>query len=665
VFRSLGTRLQLATAMAALAVALVLVIIYTIQAGRIQAARLALLRSVDEAALSIADSYFREAREGSLTQAAAQQAALRAIGAIRYLGTNYVWVNDLQARMVMHPIKPELNGTDSSRITDPRGAHPFAAAAQMAREHGSGVVSYMWPRPGAAEPIPKLSYVTSFKPLCWVIATGVYVDDLAQERRAMATTLSVLGLAGCALVAAVIWLIGRGITRPLRALTSLTSRLAKGELQVAVPGTLRPDELGALATALEVLRDNGLAKMRLEREAAQERAVRDRREAAMDRHTQDFGTVVSGVLARLSHAAANMSRIAGEMAQATERTRASSTQTAEGSVTSSRELGTVAAATVQLSASVEEIVRQVGHANAATRASVGRAAETEQISAELARMADRIGTVGAVISRIATQTNLLALNANIEAARAGEAGAGFSVVANEVKALARQTAQATQEIDSNVKAIRDATGQTTAAIREVSAAIAQVEAVSSAIGTAVGEQEQTTREIAQRVQEVARTSEQSAAAMTEVAGIADNTGALSQTVMGASSDIATVADTLRQEVDHFLTLMGRDNVYRRRYERVPGQERLVALSVNGGHPVSAALVDISCGGAAVRLPHLGDVGQEVVVDLPGIPHRLNARVARQDGAIIALAFQQDERTVQLVGDFIDSIKEPELDRMAA
>ena len=663
--RTVATRLHWATVTAVAAVAALLSVLYAVESGRIQDAREAQLHAVVDSATAIAAAGEKEEREGRLTRAEAQAAAARAIGTIRYLGAEYVWINDMQPKMVMHPIKPELNGQDLSTYKDPNGKRLFVAFADTVRANGAGVVDYLWPRPGSDAPVAKLSYVRGFQPWGWVLGTGVYVDDLATARRHLAWSLAALGTATSLIVGATIWLLGRGISRPLRALTKATEQLSNGDLTVAATGVDRNDEFGALARALEVLKGNSLERLRLEHAAAGERAARDRRQTDMDQMTQDFGAVISGVLGRLTHAAGDMSDTARAMAEGTARTRDSVTRTAEGSAASSRDLSTVAAATVELSASVDEIARQIGHAAGATREAVSRAAETGATFLRLAEMAEKIRDVGGAISAIAAQTNLLALNATIEAARAGDAGKGFAVVANEVKALAAQTARATAEIGKHAAEIRVATEHTAAAIKEVGQAVERVDAVSAAIAAAVEEQGATTREIAQNVQSVSGTSDLTATAMEDMAAIAARTGDLSQIVLTASGDIGDVAASLREEVDQFLCAMARDDRHRRLYERVAGSRAPVTLSLPGGRRANATLRDISVGGVALHTEASGDVGEEVAILFTGSRIPAHGRVVRHGLGVLAIAFRQDDATIAEVERAIAALGGKDVQRLAA
>ncbi|TDG17389.1 methyl-accepting chemotaxis protein [Paracraurococcus ruber] len=466
--------------------------------------------------------------------------------------------------------------------------------------------------------------------------------------------VSVVALAiGIALATA---LFALGVARPMRRMAAEVERVAGGTLDAAVEGRDRRDEVGAVARAVETLRVLGLEKRGLEASAAAERAARDRRQAAMDRHTQDFGQSVSGVLASLGAAAADMRRSADAMAAVAERARDQSASTAAGAEQSSHDLGTVAAATEELSASVAEISRQVAQAAAAAQDAVNCARTTDTTVRSLSEAAAQIGEVVRLISDIAGQTNLLALNATIEAARAGEAGKGFAVVASEVKALAGQTAKATEQIASQVAAIQAATTQAVDAVQEVGTAIGRVEEVASAIAAAVEEQGAATREIAASVQTVARQNNEATRAMNEVADIAESAGGTSRSVLNAAGEVARVSGEIRTEVDSFLAAMRGDERERRRYERLSVPGLRTVLRGNGlAAPIEAMVQDIARGGLAlVGGPDLPP-GLEVQIELPGAGTPIGGRVARREGSLLAIAFRQDPETLARVDALLDTL----------
>jgi len=384
---------------------------------------------------------------------------------------------------------------------------------------------------------------------------------LAQDATNAADRARLLLLGGCAAALAVCILLtilaARAIARPLVQLTTTMGALADGQLDRTVPAMERRDEIGAMARAVDVFRANEQRARQLAGEREAEHAARARRQAAMDRQLQDFGGSVSGVLANLAAAAEGVRAASGEMTQAAHRTRDHAMRTAEGANASSENLAAVAAGVEQMSVSVDEISRQVAHASAAARIAVERSATTDSKVAGLAEAADRIGSVVQLIATIAGRTNLLALNATIESARAGAAGKGFAVVAAEVKALAAQTAKATEEIGAQIVAIRAATGEAVDAVHQVGAAIGDVDTVATAIAAAVEQQAAATREIVARVNTVAQANGEVTKAMADVSDVAGSADGVAGTVLDAAQQIGGTSDALRQEVDGFLAVMAR------------------------------------------------------------------------------------------------------------
>ena len=437
-------------------------------------------------------------------------------------------------------------------------------------------------------------------------------------------------------------LLGRMISRPIVTMTAVMRQLAGGDLAVEVPATDRRDEVGQMAQALLVFRQNAQEARALQEAADQAQVQKERRQAAMDRHTQDFGTSAAGVMANLARSAETMRAIAGEMSAAAHRARDSATRTAEGATVSAQNLASVAAAAEQMSASIREISQQVARATHAAHAAVERAAATDVKVASMAELAARIGDVVALISDVAGRTNLLALNATIEAARAGDAGKGFAVVAGEVKALATQTAKATGEISSQITAIRAATAEAVTAVREVGAAISQVEDVATAIAAAVEEQAAVTHDIVASVHSVTAATQEATRSMQEVSAASEHTDTASGKVLEGADAVSRDADTMRDEVTQFLQAMaGTSETDRRGYERIAGNGAEALLCLPGKAAQRVAISDISRGGLSLRCELTEAAGAEVQVELPGADGAVGARIVRSERGMLALAFRQD------------------------
>jgi methyl-accepting chemotaxis protein len=451
--------------------------------------------------------------------------------------------------------------------------------------------------------------------------------------------LIVVGLSALAYI-----VVSRGVVRPINAVNRGMIRLAEGDTATEVPHLDRSDEIGAMAQAVEVFKRNMIHAAQLADQQAAARTARGRRQEAMERHTEEFGTSVTGVMATLTTSAAGMSHAADAMARASDAVRQEAETTSGVAANSSRDLTAVAAAVEELTSSFSEIARQVTTASGASRQAVRRAEASQSTIQGLTESTARIGDVVRLISDIAGRTNLLALNATIEAARAGEAGKGFAVVAGEVKALATQTAKATAEIAGQIDKVRGATDATIAAMTEISDMIGQMDSVSTAIASAVEEQSATAREIAANVQTVTTATLRSTQAMGHVVVVADRAGSASREVITGAVNIRQEADTLRTQVDQFLAAVRDDSGDRRRLERVDGGNLTATLRLPGQSAISVSVQDISSSAVALVCTQTVSVGTDVSIELPDAGGEMTGKVVRADGGTLVIGLGQDATT---------------------
>lgn len=430
-----------------------------------------------------------------------KQDAMKAIAALRYgpEGQDYFWINDMTPKMIMHPIKPQLDGQELSRIQDPKGKNLFLEMVERCNKNGRGFVEYLWPKPGREEPVAKLSYVQLFKPWGWVIGTGVYLDDIAavlkEEEKATDAAVSKeaiflvsISTALLIITAIIIGFIGKRITQPIVKTSSLLKDIAQGEADLTrrLPVNTK-DEIGELSSwfnkfiaKLNEIIDDITKSFNKVRNSSKDLSNISRE---VDTDIQNLGQKTIAVAAGADEMSQNMLHVA-----------ATSEQTA-GNV------NMVSEAMENMSMTVAEIDKNSAKAKEITERAVQETKEASTKVNSLGKAAEQISKVTEMINEISDQTNLLALNATIEAARAGEAGKGFAVVANEIKALAQQTAEATKGIKQEIERIQVSTSETVSDIGLIADVINEVNEIVTEITSAVENQTSASQSIAEHVNE--------------------------------------------------------------------------------------------------------------------------------------------------------------------
>jgi methyl-accepting chemotaxis protein len=383
----------------------------------------------------------------------------------------------------------------------------------------------------AATEVAATERVSTFTLLLWSVSAVVFLINGA-------------GLFGVAF----------GVIRPIAGMTKVMKGLAGGKLDIFVPALSRNDEVGAMARAVQVFKDNALRVQSMESEqAGLKLKIEEDRKAAMHQMADGFDSAIGKIIQTVSTASSELELSAGRLTKTAEVTQALSATVASASEQSSANAQSAATAAEQMASSVSEISRQVQDSHRISRDAVSQAEQTNARIADLAQSANRIGEVVKMIGAVAEQTNLLALNATIEAARAGEAGRGFAVVASEVKALAAQTAKATDEISEQIGQMQLATEQSVSAIRDISGTITRIAEISQAIAAAVEEQGAATQEISRSVQQAAQGATQVAGSITDVNRGAADTGAASTHVHALAQSLLGQSNHLKGEVEKFLS----------------------------------------------------------------------------------------------------------------
>ena len=380
-------------------------------------------------------------------------------------------------------------------------------------------------------------------------ASGITQRTDANHR--LSFVLTCLGGIALLLVVAGVIIIARSIARPLSVITTTIEQVAEGAEHVEVPHTARGDEIGALARAIKIFQDAMERNRRLNAQVSEESSARQQRSRHIETSAEQFRQAIGAVLHALTDNASAMRNTAQTINRVTADAGQRAVSASDATAQASGNVSAVAGAAEELANSVQEIGRQVSHSAAAVEQTGQRTEKSIAEIESLAAATQRIDGVLTLIQAIAEQTNLLALNATIEAARAGDAGRGFAVVAHEVKALAGQTAKATEEIGQNVGMIQSSTRNAVDAVREIGGAVREISDITTNIAGAVGQQDQATREISANAQSAAEGNETLVNNINSLREAIGETGTAAASVLAASDDLATTADTLSREVETF------------------------------------------------------------------------------------------------------------------
>ncbi|MES2582482.1 MAG: methyl-accepting chemotaxis protein [Pseudomonadota bacterium] len=454
------------------------------------------VRQTVETAHGMVAHFHGQVAAGKMSDDEAKQRALAVLKALRYSGAEYFWVNDMSPKMVMHPIRPELDGKDLTDNKDPTGQRLFVEFVKVVKAKGAGYVDYLWPKPGSEKPVQKVSYVKGFEPWGWVIGSGVYVDnvDTTIGKRMLNAGMGTAVLAALLLGLSV--LITRSILRQLggepAAAADMTHRIAQGDLTVNV--ALKHNDTSSLLHAIEAMRESFAGIVGQVRSGSESVATAS---AEIAQGNNDLSARTEQQASALEQTAASMEELGATVKQNADSARQAN----------------------QLAQSASTVAVKGGEV-------VGQVVETMKGINESSR---RIADIISVIDGIAFQTNILALNAAVEAARAGEQGRGFAVVASEVRSLAGRSAEAAKEIKSligtSVERVEHGTtlvDQAGTTMNEVVSAIRRVTDIMGEISAASNEQSLGVSQVGEAVTQMDQATQQNAALVEEMAAAASS-----------------------------------------------------------------------------------------------------------------------------------------------
>ncbi|HUH84119.1 MAG TPA: methyl-accepting chemotaxis protein [Stellaceae bacterium] len=511
------------------------------------------LKNLVDVAIHVLDTWRDKEKSGALTTKEAQEGAREELWRLRFADDNFFLIQRYDGHTFL---QKERNFWDQLRLDakDPDGVYTVREQIRAAQA-GGGFVRYKTSRDGGvgrSKTLKKLSYSQGYKDWQMAVVAGIYIDDVDSIYDNRLESVLIVACVVVLTTGAFAIYIGRSIDRPLALITGQMGRLAAGDLDIAVPLLHDRHEMGRLARALDVFKQNRRRAEDLSASQHSEQEAKLRRQERVEHLVSDFHQRTARVIEAVARAAESVQSHARRLAEMAKNSRSSIETVTHASIDTTGNVQAVAGAAEELSTAVSDVNRRIGKSTDVARRAVTETERTNATMRGLVDAAQKIGTIVQVINDIASQTNLLALNATIEAARAGEAGKGFAVVAGEVKTLANQTTRATDEIQQQVGAIQAETGRAVEAIGNIGRTVDEMSEISTAIASAMEQQGATTQDIARNINQAADRTREVSANIKSVGDTAETTSVAASELHQASDDLRNQASSLEKEMKAFI-----------------------------------------------------------------------------------------------------------------